>query len=63
MFPPGNCSKKDIESVSMHQSWLGKIFNFGDVLITFLVAREKQSIELYGISNPEKYEHIFSHYV
>lgn len=54
---------QDIEAVSMNQSWLGRLFNFGDVHITFMIARQKEEVELYATNSPQKYERLFSHYV
>ncbi len=53
----------DIESVVMDQSWLGKLLNFGDVTITFFVARIPEKVTLYSIENPKRYEELFSKYV
>ncbi|MEI6478360.1 MAG: PH domain-containing protein [bacterium] len=53
----------DIEAVGMNQSWLGRLFNFGDVTIRFSIAREPRDIMLYAINNPRKYESLFSKYV
>ena len=53
----------DIESVHLNQSWLGKLFNFGDVIVTFLIARQKEEVNLYAINHPEIYEDLFSKYV
>lgn len=53
----------DIESVAMNQSWLGRIFNFGDIIIKLQIARQTESITLYAIENPQRYEELFSKYV
>jgi hypothetical protein len=53
----------DIESVVMSQSWLGKIFDYGNVTISFLVAREREEVTLYAINHPHRYEQVFSKFV
>lgn len=53
----------DIETVATNQSWLGRIFDFGDVTITFSIARQREEVKLYAINNPHRYEQLFSAYV
>jgi uncharacterized membrane protein YdbT with pleckstrin-like domain len=53
----------DIEEVVMNQSWLGRLLNFGDITITFLVARQREDLVLYAINNPRMYEELFSKFV
>jgi uncharacterized membrane protein YdbT with pleckstrin-like domain len=53
----------DIDSAVMSQSWLGRMFNFGDVTIEFTVARQKEFVNLYAINDPQRYEDLFSRYV
>jgi len=53
----------DIESVMLNQSWLGRIFDFGDVTITFVVARQREEVILYAINHPQRYEQLFSQFV
>lgn len=53
----------DIESVAMNQSWLGRLFNFGDVIISFSIAQQREKVLLYAINNPKRYEQLFSKFV
>lgn len=53
----------DIEAVDSNQSWLGRLFDFGDVTITFIIARQREEVKLYAINNPHRYEQLFSAYV
>ncbi len=53
----------DIDSVELKQSWIGRILNFGDVTVEFTIAREKEYVNLYAITNPRFYEDIFTKYV
>ena len=53
----------DIDSVVLNQSWLGRMLNFGDVTVEFTVARDKEYVNLYAITTPQRYEEIFSKFV
>jgi uncharacterized membrane protein YdbT with pleckstrin-like domain len=53
----------DIEAVVMSRSWLGRTLNYGDVTITFDVARQKEFVYLYAVNDPERYESFFSTFV
>jgi uncharacterized membrane protein YdbT with pleckstrin-like domain len=53
----------DIDSVVMNQSWLGRLLNYGTVTVEFTVARDKEYVRLYAITNPQLYEDIFSQFV
>jgi membrane protein YdbS with pleckstrin-like domain len=51
------------QSVVMSQNTLGRLFNFGDVTITFIIARQREEVTLYAVNNPQRYEKLFSTFV
>lgn len=60
-----NCREKIydldiVRSVSVHQSWFGKVFKFGNVLIEVSASGGyTDQVILNGVNNPQKYESIF----
>jgi len=52
---------QNIRSISIKQSLVGKIFNYGDILLkTSASGGYKNNIILFGIDNPKKYEEILN---
>jgi uncharacterized membrane protein YdbT with pleckstrin-like domain len=54
---------ENIDSAVMSQSWLGRLLNFGDVTVEFTIARQKETVMLYAINDPRRYEDLFSKFV
>jgi len=53
---------KRIRSVDIHQGFIGKLLNYGDITIqTSASGGYQQDIYLTGISYPEKYKELFKH--
>ncbi|MCF7830862.1 PH domain-containing protein [Candidatus Gracilibacteria bacterium] len=48
-------SLEKAESVSLNQSFLGKMFNFGTVIVELYMASSRYEVRLLRISNPRKY--------
>ena len=54
---------KNIRSISIHQSWIGKLCNYGDILLkTSASGGYQDDIILSGIANPQKYREILKKY-
>jgi len=54
----------NIRSVKSHQSFVGRIFNYGDVVVgVFASGGYHKEILLSGIVNPKKYERILNEYL
>ena len=48
---------ENIRSITIHQSWIGKLFNYGDILLKISASGGFQDdIELSGIENPQKHK-------
>lgn len=53
-----------IRSVKLHQSIVGRIFNYGDVIVEVSASGGfHKNISLIGIVNPKKYERILNEYL
>lgn len=52
-----------IRTVKLHQSILGKIFNYGTIVVTIAVSGYHENRTLSGISDPNKYEHILREHI
>lgn len=53
---------KNIRSVTVHQSILGKLFHFGDVFVeTSASGGYMEKVVLVSVNNPQKYEHSLQH--
>ncbi len=52
-----------IRVVDVKQSWLGHIFNYGDIMITVAQAGVRDDIRMSGVANPSKYEEIFERFL
>jgi len=48
-------SLEKAESVALNQSFLGRIFNFGTVVVDLYMASSRYEVRLLRISNPRKY--------
>jgi uncharacterized membrane protein YdbT with pleckstrin-like domain len=54
----------NIRSVKSHQSFIGRIFNYGDVVVeVFASGGYHKAISLSGIVSPKKYERILNEYL
>lgn len=49
---------QNIRAVKRNQSWLGKIFKYGNVIFTIATANYQKDIVLRGIRKPKKYSHL-----
>jgi len=47
-----------LKTVALHQGWLGRIFNYGDINLVFSSSGYHRELRLYGIYNPKKYERL-----
>lgn len=54
---------QQIRSVKSRQSWLGKIFDFGDVTIVFASSGFREEVVLRAIMSPVKYGEYFEGYL
>jgi uncharacterized membrane protein YdbT with pleckstrin-like domain len=54
---------QSIRSVDHSESWLGKLVNYGDIALVFGASGYKEDIVLRGITDPKKYERIFSSFL
>jgi uncharacterized membrane protein YdbT with pleckstrin-like domain len=52
-----------IKSVDVSESWLGRLLNYGDVMLAISSSGYRQDVKLQGIADPIKYERIFRHYM
>lgn len=50
---------KILKLVELHQGWLGRFFNYGDIKLLFSSSGFNETIWLRGIYNPKKYERVF----
>lgn len=46
-----------LQSLELHQSWLGRLFNYGELILSFETDKVDQ-LTLAGIFNPKKYERV-----
>lgn len=54
---------KNIRSISIHQSWIGKLCNYGDILLkTSASGGYQDDIVLSGIANPQRYKEVLKRY-
>lgn len=49
---------QSLRSVKLHENWVGKLFNFGDLQLTFGASGYHEDLWLKGIVEPKKYERI-----
>lgn len=49
----------NLRTVHVHQNWLGRLFNYGDIHITVAASGYRAEIKIDGITNPEQYQRIF----
>lgn len=45
-----------LKSLSLHQGWFGRLFNYGDISLVFASSGYQTNLELRGAYNPKKYE-------
>jgi hypothetical protein len=48
----------DMKSIVLEQSIIGKLFNYGSLVVEFSSSGFHEKVYLYGIHDPKKYEHI-----
>ena len=48
-----------VKSVIVHQSWLGRRFNYGTIKLSFAGSDKQQEIMLRDVNNPMKYKRYF----
>lgn len=48
-----------LKSVELHKGFLGRVFNYGDLTVTFSSSGYHEKINMHGIYNPKKYERVF----
>lgn len=48
-----------IKAVKRHESWLGKLIGYGDLLLSFAESSFREDVKLNNISKVKKYENIF----
>lgn len=54
---------KNIRSISIHQSWIGKLCNYGDILLkTSASGGYQDDIILSNIADPQKYKEVLKKY-
>lgn len=53
----------NVRSVSMHENWLGKLLNYGDVNVIISGSGYREEVHIKGITDPKKYERIFREYL
>jgi uncharacterized membrane protein YdbT with pleckstrin-like domain len=54
---------RSIRSVNRHQNWLGRLCNYGDLLMVIGASGYKDEIWIRGVVTPKKYERIFTTYL
>lgn len=52
-----------IRSVTLDQSWLGKMFHYGNLKVTLAVSGYHEEIILRGIVDPKKYERVLCGFI
>lgn len=52
-----------IRSITLHQSWLGRLLNYGDLKIVIAASGYHEEVALNAIDNPKKYERILKEYL
>jgi len=52
-----------IRAVKRTQSWFGKLFHYGDLIVTLATASYTKDIRLRGIHKPKKYEKILEEFI
>lgn len=52
-----------IRSVKRRQSWFGKMFQYGDLVITLAAANYTKDIRIRGVQKPKKYEKILEEFI
>lgn len=45
-----------LKTIELHQGWFGRIFNYGNISLTFSASGYTEKTTLYGVYNPKKYE-------
>lgn len=53
----------DMKSIKLKQSALGRLLNFGSLIVELSSSGFHEKVHLYGIHNPKKYEHILREYL
>jgi uncharacterized membrane protein YdbT with pleckstrin-like domain len=52
-----------IKSVDLNESWLGRLLNYGNIILVVSSSGYRQDVRLEGIADPQKYERIFRDYM
>ncbi len=47
---------ENLKSIELHQGWFGRLFNYGNILLTFSSSGYTEKTTLFGVYNPKKYE-------
>lgn len=53
----------DMKSIKLRQSAIGRLLNFGSLIVEFSSSGFHEKVYLYGVHNPKKYEHILREYL
>lgn len=54
---------KNIYAIKRIQTWLGKIFKYGDIKVNIAASNYQKEIRLIGIQKPKKYEKILAEFI
>lgn len=52
-----------LRSVHIHESWLGRLFNFGDIHLLVAASGYREEVKIDGIANPREYERYFRNHL
>jgi len=54
---------RSLKTVKLHQNWIGHLFGFGDLAVTFSSSGYREDVVLHGIAQATSCEHIFHEYL
>lgn len=54
---------KNVYAVRRSQSWLGRIFRYGNLIVNIAAANYQKEVRLIGIQKPKKYEKILEEFI
>jgi uncharacterized membrane protein YdbT with pleckstrin-like domain len=54
---------KNVYAVKRSQSWWGRIFRYGDLIVNIAAANYQKEIRIHGIQKPKKYEKILEEFI
>lgn len=52
-----------LRSVKLHEDWLGRLLNYGDLLIVVSSSGYHEEVKLTSINNPKKYERVLREFL